>query len=124
MLLCWGIEVPQLRPQALLGLGHLLAFALALLTLAPLCQVSIAQPSVLACELREDGTQRLASRVQRLGPPGAHLRPLQVIGAQARLPQDTAEVLPDQCGHGLRWGHSAPCSARRHWPHLTRPRRK
>ena len=67
MLLCLGIELPQLLPQAMLGLCHLLAFALALLTLAPLRQVSIEQPSLLAFKLREDVTQRLAARVQGLG---------------------------------------------------------
>src|SRR5215475_387416 len=67
MLLCLGIELPQLLPQAMLGLGHLLASALELLALDPLCQVYIEQPSLLAFKLREDVTQRLAARLQSLG---------------------------------------------------------
>jgi hypothetical protein len=104
MLLCLGIELPQLLPQALLGLCHLLASALELLPLDHLCQVEIEQPSLLAFKLREDVTQRLAARLQSLGQPFAHLRPLQFMGDQGRCPQDTAEVLPDQCVQGLRRG--------------------
>ena len=76
MLLCLGIKLPQLLPQAMLGLCHLLTSALELLTLDHLCQVEIEQPSLLAFKLREDVAQRLSARLQGLGQPCAHLRPL------------------------------------------------
>src|SRR5262245_58039812 len=96
VLLCLRIEWPQLLPEALLSLSHLLASALALLTLDHLCQGESEQPSLLACKLREDVAQRLSSRLQGLGQPVAHLCPLQFMGDQAGLPQDPAEVLPDE----------------------------
>jgi hypothetical protein len=80
----------------LLGLCHLLASALELLTLDHLCQVEIEQPSLLAFKLREDVAQRLSACVQGLGQPFAHLGPLQFMGDQAGLTQDPAEVLPDE----------------------------
>src|SRR5215471_6117750 len=104
MLLGLGIELPQLLPQALLGLCHLLASALELLSLDHLCQVEIEQPSLLAFKLREDVTQRLAARLQSLGQPCAQLRPLEFMGDQGGLLQDPAEVLPDQGVQGLRRG--------------------
>jgi hypothetical protein len=106
LLLCLGIALPPVLPQALLGRGHLLPFALARLTREHLCQVSIAQPRLLACTLREDVTPRVASCRQRLGQPGAPRRPLPCMGAQTRRPQDPAAVRPDQCVHGLSGGRA------------------
>jgi len=104
MVLGLGIALPQLLPQAMLGLCHLLASALALLTLDHLRQVEIEQPSWLAFTLREDVTQRLTACVQGLGQPCAHLRPLQCMGEQAGLHEDTTEVLPDQVIEGVSRG--------------------
>ena len=59
---------------------------------------------MLAFKLREDVAQGLSSRLQGLGQPCAHLRPLQFMGDQAGLRQDMAEVLPDQCVQGVRGG--------------------
>lgn len=96
MLLGLGIELSQLLPETLLALGHLLSFALKPLTLNDLRQVQIEQPSLLAFELRQDITQRLASGLQGLGQPFAPLRPLQFTDNEGRFAQDPTEVLPDQ----------------------------
>ena len=104
MLLGLGLALPPWLPQALLGLCHRLPCALALLTLDHLCQGEIEQPSVLACKRREDVTQRLSARLQGLGQPCAQLRPLQCMGDQVGLPQDTAAVLPDQGVQGVSRG--------------------
>jgi hypothetical protein len=104
MVLGLGIALPQLLPQAMLGLCHLLTFALALLTLDHLRQGYIEQPSLLAFKLREDVTQRLSARLQGLGQPCTPLRPLPFLGDPAGLHEDTAEVLPDQVISGLSRG--------------------
>ena len=87
-----------------MGLCHLLASPLELLTLDHLCQVEIEQPSLLAFKLREDVAQRLSARLQGLGQPCAHLCPLQFMGDQAGLTQDPAEVLPDEVVQGVSRG--------------------
>ena len=88
----------------MLGLRHLLSSALELLALDHLRQVEIEQPRLLAFELRQDITQRLPARLQGLGQPFPHLRPLQFMGDEGRLAQDTAEILPHQVVQGLRGG--------------------
>src|SRR5215475_4720755 len=110
MLLSLSIKLPQLLPQAMLSLNHLLASALELLPLDHLCQVEIEQPSLLAFQLREDVTQRLSACVQGLGQPFTPLCPFQFMGDQAGLPQDPAEVLPDECVQGLSRGITS-CAA-------------
>jgi hypothetical protein len=58
-----GIALPQWLRSTLLGLGHLLSSARKLLTRDHLCQVSIAQPRLVAFERGQDIAQRLTSRV-------------------------------------------------------------
>ena len=112
VLLGLGIELPQLLPQAMLGLGHLLAFAFEFLTLDHLRQVQIEQPRLLAFKLREDVTQRLASRLQGLGQPCAHLRPLQFMGESGWAPARRGRGPARRVHLRLEPGHSGPCSAR------------
>jgi hypothetical protein len=104
MRVCLGIKVPPLLPEAMVGLCHLLASALALLTLAHLCQGESEPPSWLAFTLREDVPQRLSSRVQGLGQPCAPLCPRQCRGDQAGFPHDPAEGLPDEGVPGVSRG--------------------
>lgn len=104
MLLGLGIELPSLLPETLVALRHLLAFALELLPLDTLRQVYIEQPSLLACKLRQDIPQRLASGVQGLRHPCAQLSPLQCMADEGRVAKHTAAVLPDQVVQGVRRG--------------------
>jgi hypothetical protein len=104
VLLCLGIELPPWLRYTLLARRPLLAAARTLLPLAHLCQVSIEPPRLLACELRQDLTQRLTARVQGLGQPGSPLRPCPCMGDEGRGAQDTAEVLPHASVQGLRGG--------------------
>lgn len=76
ILLGLDVELPQLLPETLLTLGHLLSFALDLLTLDDLRQVQIKQSSLLAFKLRQDIAQHLASGLQGLWQPFAPLSPL------------------------------------------------
>ena len=110
VLLCLGLELPQLLRSTLLALRHLLSSARKLLPLDYLCQGYIEQPRLLACELRQDITQRLTARVQGLGQPGPHLRPFQCRADEGRVAQDTAEVLPHEGVQDLR-GSRARCAA-------------
>ena len=104
VLRCLGIELPQWLCSAMLALSHLLSFARKLLSRDHLRQIYIEQPRLLACELRQDITQRLTARVQGLGQPGPHLRPFQFMGDEGRVAQDTAEVLPHESVSDLRGG--------------------
>ena len=104
VLRCLGLELPPWRRSARLALRHLLASARTRLPLDHLCQGYIEPPRLLACELRQDITQRLTARVQGLGQPGPHLRPCQCMGEEGRVAQDTAEVLPHECVQDLRGG--------------------
>ncbi len=99
-----GIAWPPWRSQALLGLGHRLTSARKLLPREHLCQGEIAQPRWVAFQLRQDVTQRVASRWQGLGHPCAHLGPRPCMGEQAGVPQAPTEVLPAEVLQGRRWG--------------------
>src|SRR5439155_7868973 len=74
------------------------------LPLDHLRQGEIEPPSVLACKLREDVTQRLTACWQGLGQPFAHLRPRPCMGDPVGLHEDTAEGLPDQVLSGVSRG--------------------
>jgi hypothetical protein len=69
----------------MLGLGHLLASALELLTFDHLCEIEIEQPRLLTFELREELTQRLSTCLESLGQPSPHLGALQFLRNQSRL---------------------------------------
>src|ERR671919_1337164 len=90
VLLRLSIKLAQWLRYTMVALGHLLSFALALRPFAPLCEVQIEQPSLLAFELRQDVTPRLPSCLEVLGHPGPLLRPCQCMGDEGRLPQHVA----------------------------------
>ena len=96
----------------MLCLGHLLAFPLELCSFDDLREVQIEQPSLLTFELRQDITQRLTARVERLGQPFAHLRACQfmsdeglALAARGRGPARRARPRRVRV-------HSVPCSGR------------
>src|SRR5262249_3584288 len=64
-----GIALPQWLRETMLGLGHLLASALALRALAHLRQVESEEPRVWACEWRQDIPRRCPPAVRGRGHP-------------------------------------------------------
>jgi hypothetical protein len=97
-----GITVSQLLHETMLGLGHLLAFPLALRPFDHRGEGHIEPPSLWAFALRQDVTQRVPSCLAGLGQPFPPLRPCQFRGDEGRLPQHAAAVLPEQCVSGVR----------------------
>ena len=102
VLLRLGIALPQVLRSTMWRLRPLLASPLALLALDHLRQGEIEEPSLVAFELRQHITQCLTTRVQGLGPPCPPLGPCEFIGAEGRLPPDTAASLPPQLVQSLR----------------------
>ncbi len=104
VLLGLGSAVPEWLHEALWALRHLLSSACTRRTRAHLCQGDSEPPRGLAFERRQDSTQRLTSRVEGLGQPGAPLGPFPCRRAEGRLPQATAEGLPHPLVHRRRGG--------------------
>ncbi len=104
VLLGLGSAVPSWLHEALWALRHLLSSACTRRTRAHLCQGDSEPPRGLAFERRQDSTQRLTSRVEGLGQPGAPLGPFPCRRAEGRLPQATAEGLPHPLVHRRRGG--------------------
>jgi len=104
VLLGLGSAVPSWLHEALWALRHLLSSACTRRTRAHLCQGDSEPPRGLAFERRQASTQRLTSRVEGLGQPGAPLGPFPCGRAEGRLPQDPAEGLPHPLVHRRRGG--------------------
>jgi len=112
-----GIALPQWLRETMLGLGHLLASALALRALAHLRPVESEEPRVWACEWRQDIPQRLPTGVQGRGQPCAPLGPSQCMRDEGGRPQDLAEGLPHQGVQGLRGGRARGAARAQRVPH-------
>ena len=96
LLLRLGLELAQLLGQALLGVRHLLSFALELVTPDDLRQVDFQQPGLLPFELGEGVAQGLPPGLPGLGQPFASVGTREFMADQRWLGQDPAEILPDQ----------------------------
>jgi Domain of unknown function (DUF4372)/Transposase DDE domain len=106
LLLRLRVQLTQLLRQALLGLGHLLSFALELVTPDDLGQIDFQQAGLLPFELGEGVMQGLPSGLQGLGQPFAAVGTRQFMGDERGLGQDPAEILPDQLVQGPRRGQA------------------
>jgi hypothetical protein len=104
LLLRLRLELAQLLGQAVLGLGHLLSFALKLLTPDDLGQVDLQQPGLLPFELGEGIAQGLPPGLQGLGQPCPAVGMRQCMGDERWLSQDATEILPDQLVQGAGRG--------------------
>lgn len=104
LLLRLSLELAQLLGQAVLGVRHLLAFALELVTPNDLCQIDFQQPGLLPFELSEGVTQRLPPGLQGLGEPRPAVGPCEGMRDEGWLAQDSAQILPDQLVQGAGWG--------------------
>src|SRR6266545_5889744 len=96
------IQLAQLLRQSVLGLLHLLSFALEFVAANNLGQVGIQQARLLALELGQRILEGLPTRLERLRQPFAQLGSLQLVGDQAWLGQYLTEILPDQFIQGGR----------------------
>jgi hypothetical protein len=85
----------QLRRHALLGLGHLLACALARLAPHALGQIDLPPADLRPCARREGLTAGLPPGLKGLGPPGAAVGPGACRGAERWRGQDPAAIRPD-----------------------------
>jgi hypothetical protein len=94
LLLRLRLDLAQLLGQAVLGLGHLLTFALELVTADHFGQVHLQQPGLLAFELGQGLTERFLPGLECLGEPGAPLGPCQFVRDEHGRGQETTEVLP------------------------------
>ena len=104
LLLRLSLELAQLLCQAVLGLRHLLSFALELVTPDDLRQVDFQQPGLLPFELGEGITQGLPPGLQGLGQPFPAVGTRQFMGDERWLGQDPAQILPDQLVQGAGRG--------------------
>jgi hypothetical protein len=96
LLLRLGIELAQWLGQAMVGWGHLLAFACERLVADDFGQVDVQQPLLLPFKLREGFAPSFPAGLQCLGEPRTPLGPLQFMGDERGLGQDATEILPDQ----------------------------
>jgi hypothetical protein len=97
-----GIQLAQLLRQTVLGLLHLLSFALEFVAANNLGQIGIQQPRLLALKLGKGILDRLPAGLERLWQPLAPVRPLQFVADQARLGQHLTQILPDERIQGGR----------------------
>ena len=112
LLLRLRLELAQLLGQAMLGLRHLLSFALELVTPDDLGQVDFQQPGLLPFELGEGVTQGLPPGLQGLGQPFAAVGPRECMRDECWLTSGSGRdpARPTRPGRGP--GQTAPCSAR------------
>ena len=94
------LELAQLLGQALLGVRHLLSFALELVTPDDLRQINFPQPGLLPFALGEGVTQGLPPGLQGLGQPFASMRPGECVRHAGWLAQDPAQIRPDPLVQG------------------------
>jgi hypothetical protein len=103
----------QLRRHALLGLGHLLACALARLAPHALGQIDLPPADLRPCARREGLTVGLPPGLKGLGPPCAAVGPGACRGAERWRGQDPAAIRPDHRIQGpgrgqARWATGTP----------------
>ena len=96
LLLCLGLDLPELLAHTLLRLGQLVPFALEFLAPDDFGQIDVEQAGVLPLDLGQRLTQGALARLEGLRKPLAPLGALEFVGNECRLGEHLTEVLPDQ----------------------------
>jgi len=98
------LKLAPLLGQAMVGVRHLLALALELVTPDDLRQGDFQPPGLLPFELGEGLLEGLPPGLQGLGQPFAAMSPRACLRHEGWLAQDPAQLLPDQLVQGSGWG--------------------
>src|SRR2546430_3602755 len=102
LLLCLGLDLPELWAHTLLRLGQLVPFALEFLATDDFSQIDVEQAGMLPLDLGQRLTQGALARLEGLRKPLAPLGALEFVGDECRLGEHLTELLPDQ--HSERLG--------------------
>ena len=96
LLLCLGLDLPELLAHTLLRLGQLVPFALAFLATDDFGQIDVEQAGMLPLDLGQCLTQGALARLEGLRKPLAPLRALEFVGDACGLGEHLTAILPDQ----------------------------
>ena len=96
LLLCLGLDLPELLAHTLLRLGQLVPFALEFLATDDFGQIDVEQAGVLPLDLSQCSPQGTLARLEGLRKPCAPSGTLEFLGDECWLGEHLTEILPDQ----------------------------